>query len=191
MIIEQEIDSLKSAYELQGRSELRNIRLKRADVSRQVDGDEDLPREIQLRLSHRAVTSAAPEKTLRALVEFILNGVDAANPDRIVFQVNCTFQADYGIQEGYVPSDEAVESFTRCNAVYNCWPFAREFVQSVATRLGLTLPPLPLFRVQPKTRTEAKAQQTQSKVEDHAASLNAGVEGAERTDAALRDSSAR
>jgi hypothetical protein len=65
--------------------------------------------------------------------------------------VECAFDLDYELADkSFQPSPESVTAFKDGNAVFNCWPYTREFVHNMAARMGLELPPLPLLRIVPK-----------------------------------------
>lgn len=50
------------------------------------------------------------------------------------------------------PSSDDIEVFCDMNAVYNVWPFWREFVHNMATRMDLPLPIMPLLKFKPPKR---------------------------------------
>ncbi len=60
-----------------------------------------------------------------------------------VLQVSAVFILDYNIAESPVGiTDEAANAFGKMNGIHNVWPYWREYVQSVSTRVGF--PPLTL-----------------------------------------------
>jgi hypothetical protein len=83
-------------------------------------------------------------------VSFDYSAWDSADPPERLFQVNCTFEVCYRLLDGYVPNDEEKSSFTRGTAVFNCWPYAREFFRDITARMGEATPVLPLLRITPK-----------------------------------------
>lgn len=90
-----------------------------------------------------------------AKISFEYDAWDSAEPSQRLFQVNCTFEVSYQLREGYVPTEEEKSSFSRATALFNCWPFAREFFRDLTTRLGHNTPLLPLLHVIPKQATVA------------------------------------
>jgi hypothetical protein len=64
--------------------------------------------------------------------------------------VNCTFAVSYALLGGYVPSQDEITSFGRGTAVFNCWPYAREFLRDITARMGHQTPALPLLRIVPR-----------------------------------------
>lgn len=77
-------------------------------------------------------------------------GKDPAEGAHRLFEVFCRYCAEYSLKEGYEPSQAELEAFKQTNAVFQCWPYARELVHSLTQRMGLQLPPLPLLRIAPK-----------------------------------------
>jgi preprotein translocase subunit SecB len=73
---------------------------------------------------------------------------DSSEPPERMFSVNCTFEASYRIRDGHSPTKDEVVSFSRGTAVFNCWPYAREFLRDITARMGH--PALPLLRIVPK-----------------------------------------
>lgn len=44
-------------------------------------------------------------------------------------------------------SDDDARAFAQLNAIFNAWPYWRELVQSIATRMGLPPPVVPLMKI--------------------------------------------
>lgn len=58
--------------------------------------------------------------------------------------IEAEFLVIYSIQSFDDLSEDNIDAFADKNGLYNCWPYWREYVQSMTTRLGvsaLTLPP--------------------------------------------------
>jgi hypothetical protein len=85
---------------------------------------------------------------------------DSSEPPERIFLVTCSFEVCYRLKESYVPSEEERLSFSRGTAVFNCWPYAREFFRDITARLGHPTPALPLLRITPK-KSEAIAAPTE------------------------------
>ncbi len=75
--------------------------------------------------------------------------------EEVVIDISCVFESHYEIADtGFSPGGEQLEAFRRGNAVFNAWPYFREFVQSAVTRMGATAPPVPFLRLVPKNEPE-------------------------------------
>lgn len=83
-------------------------------------------------------------------VSFEYSAWDSSEPPERLFLINCTFEVIYRVRDGYEPSEEEKSSFGRGTAVFNCWPYAREFLRDITARLGHQVPALPLLRITPK-----------------------------------------
>jgi len=67
-----------------------------------------------------------------------------------VFSVECAYELCYGLEEGYRPEGNEIEAFKNGNAIFNCWPYFREFFQNLTSRMDQAPPPLPFLRVAPR-----------------------------------------
>ncbi|HUA84656.1 MAG TPA: hypothetical protein VMB85_12400 [Bryobacteraceae bacterium] len=145
MIISQEYRDVEAARELIARSELKRVRLRRCFADLQ--GEEEVLKEpFGLAQSHNT-SATVLENLLRVEVAFNFQAFDASEAKVSLFSVQCSFELDYQIEEGFRPEQEAINAFKDGNAVYNCWPYARECVQNLTGRMALRPPPLPLLRV--------------------------------------------
>ena len=155
--IQQTAEQAKLAFELHTHAEIESVRLLKSRVaSRSLL--EPLRGPIALRLKHKARKAPAPEGVLRLEISFHLSGVEekAASTEgsgrgrKPLALVECTWEVDYRLAEGYQPPAEAVKAFKDGNAVFNCWPYFREYVQNTITRMNLPPLTVPLLRLLPK-----------------------------------------
>ncbi len=155
--IQQTAEQAKLAFELHTRAEIESVRLLKSRVaSRSLL--EPLRGPIALRLKHKARQAPAPKGLLRLEISFHLSGVEEKAPSaedsrmgrQPLVLVECTWEADYRLAEKYQPTPEAVKAFKDGNAVFNCWPYFREYVQNTITRMNLPPLTLPLLRLLPK-----------------------------------------
>lgn len=84
-------------------------------------------------------------------VSFEYGAWDSSEPPERLFFVTCTFEVTYRIVDGYHPSEDEKTSFAKGTALFNCWPYAREFLRDITARLGQQPPALPLLRITPKS----------------------------------------
>jgi hypothetical protein len=102
------------------------------------------------------VSNVSPSQNGRLFVvkvSFDYDAWDSSEPPQKLFQVNGTFEIRYQLHEGYIPTEEERMAFSRATAVFNCWPYAREFFRDMTGRLGHNAPVLPLLHVIPKQPT--------------------------------------
>jgi hypothetical protein len=153
MLIEQRQEEVRAALELQVRCGLADIRLKHCNVIR-VDDEADLATPWNLRLAHKTAVQSAKGGQLVIDVRLSIVCEDSSETKVQVFRVDCTFSLLYRLPDDYVPKKEELDAFRKGNAVFNCWPYAREFLQNMTMRLGLPVPPIPLLHMQPKVRAQ-------------------------------------
>jgi hypothetical protein len=66
-----------------------------------------------------------------------------AEADRALAEVTCEFALDYEVSdEALLESlrDEDFNAFARITGMYNAWPYLREFLQSITSRMPLPAP---------------------------------------------------
>jgi hypothetical protein len=155
MLISQEQSEIKAARDLIAKAELKRIRLRECNCK--LEGEEiNLRAPFGLAHSFNAAASPVIDRTLRIEVAFCFQGFDSSEQKASLFSIKCSFELDYEIEDGYQPPSDAIDAFKNGNAIFNCWPYARECVQSLTGRMALFPLPLPLLRIVPKKPAEAK-----------------------------------
>ncbi|HMD70776.1 MAG TPA: hypothetical protein VKF41_05500 [Bryobacteraceae bacterium] len=135
---------------LQSRCELRRVGLRQCHAS--LEGTEAaLTSPFCLRVSHNSIADAPQEGTLRIEARFQAQGYDSSEPPALLFSIECAFDLDYEIQgKTFEPTPLSIAAFKDGNAIFNAWPYARELVNSLTSRMDLHAPPLPFLRIVPK-----------------------------------------
>jgi hypothetical protein len=162
MIISQSQDEIQAAIALQSKCELKRVSLRNCHAS--LEGIEsDLTSPFTLRVSYNSVANAILQGLLTIQVQFSIQGYDSSIPPALLFKIDCAFDLDYQIQdESFAPSEQSIDAFKDGNAIFNSWPYAREFVTSLTSRMDLHIPALPFLRMVPKPKTKpAPAESTQ------------------------------
>ncbi len=155
--IQQTAEQAKLAFELHRHAEIQSVRLVKSRASSR-SPLEPFRGPIALRLKHKARQAPAPEGLLRLEITFQMSGAeekaasaaDSGKAREPLVVVECTWEVDYRLAEKYQPTPEAVRAFKNGNAVFNCWPYFREYVQNTITRMNLPPLTLPLLRLLPK-----------------------------------------
>ena len=147
--IEQDREAIRAGFEIQCRSELIDVKL--IDCSFDAPEQEDLISPFSLEMNPQAQKKSFQDGRLEIQVEFLFQATDASDPRKTVFSLESGYLLTYMIQGDFNPTDEQVEAFKDGNAVFNVWPYAREFTQNLTMRAGLPLPPIPLLRLMPKS----------------------------------------
>jgi hypothetical protein len=58
----------------------------------------------------------------------------------------------YQLRPGFAPTAEQINAFKDGNAIFNCWPYCRQYVQEMIQRMGYPPLTLPFLRVVTKQR---------------------------------------
>src|SRR5207302_1818415 len=91
-----------------------------------------------------------PDKRLlecRVKFEFVARPPRAIVTSQVA-RVSAEFELAYKLKESVTPTPAQLTAFSRVNAVYNAWPYWREFLQSAVHRMDLPGITLPLAHVQ-------------------------------------------
>jgi hypothetical protein len=169
IVIEQNPDETKLAYEVHQNADIHRVRLARAKVA-SVALDEAPKSHIAVAFNFKSKPLDAPPQVLRLEIAFRMSGVEE-RPDgegaesgnkgedkkpETVVSVECAYEVDYVLREGFEVTPEQVKAFKDGNAIFNVWPYFREYLQNHLQRMGL--PPLiaPFLRLQPKPKSRKR-----------------------------------
>jgi hypothetical protein len=106
------------------------------------------------------------ERTVTFAVEVVSQAIDVTKPlETPLTRVRVAFHLEYQLGERYEPSEDELDAFREGNAIFHCWPYAREMVSKLNMRLRLNGPPLPMLYLRqkpdeypkPKVRRVARA----------------------------------
>lgn len=165
IVIEQNAAETKLAFEVISNAAIGRIRLARAKVVSQAI-DEGVKSPIAVMFNFKSKPVTAPASVMRLEIAFRMTGVEengeAKNeppqkkleekkPEPIVL-VECAYEVDYELRDGFSITSEQVKAFKDGNAIFNVWPYFREYLQDSLQKMGL--PPLtaPFLRLQPKPK---------------------------------------
>ena len=74
--------------------------------------------------------------------------LQVACDDPLAFHIEAAFLARYRFMEHAKPASKVqIEAFRKSHAVLAVWPYLREFVQTIASRMGFPTEPLPMLRL--------------------------------------------
>jgi len=77
--------------------------------------------------------------------------------------IEAEFLIIYSVQSFDDLSEDNIDAFADKNGLYNCWPYWREFVQSMTAKLGVSTLTLPPFRPEDTYREVGKLGQRNKK----------------------------
>jgi hypothetical protein len=168
ILIEQNPEETKLAFEVHRNASIEKVRLSRTKATTR-SLEEWADAQISIGFNFKTRELSAPEHIMRLEISFRMRGTRSpeetegrsGEPDHErLIAIECAFEVDYALQDGFVPSPEHVKAFREGNAVFNVWPFFREYLHSQMQRMGL--PPLtaPFLRIVPKPKKETRRGQT-------------------------------
>jgi hypothetical protein len=80
---------------------------------------------------------------------------EGAKPQDLI-KISCVLEAEYSVNPEFEPRDDQIKAFHAGNAIFNSWPYFREFVQNSVVRMHLPPPPVPFLRLMPPKMGDAK-----------------------------------
>ena len=138
-------------------AQISDMRLARAKVSADCPGNA-LTAPITVSMGVKAKQIEGPTTQLLIEVSFRLTGSkkEDTSKNKTVVCVECTFEVSYQLHPEFMPSAEQIKAFKDGNAIFNCWPYCRQYVQDMIQRMGYPPLILPLLRVQTKHHESRK-----------------------------------
>ncbi len=142
-------------------AKLSGVRLVRLDTSTSVRTVGDVENPV-LSVEHEATIVEGPGKNGRFAVNANLRcRIASEKKQEIYFLLDAVFEVLYRIPGDLDYTEEEMKDFVQLNAVFNAWPYFREILQSILSRMNLPTITLPLFRygrvptkeIVPKTAT--------------------------------------
>ena len=159
--IAQNRRSFNRARRIVNIAELLNVRLTALTVRSGLSGG-GTEESLRFRINYKSRVFLTQKEGFSVQVRFNLTGSegkkDSAKP---LLELRCSFLLDYSLPPDSAAKPSEIRAFAKSNAVFNGWPYFREFVQSTCARLGLAPPPVPLL----KFRVSAPRQEGQKEVE--------------------------
>jgi hypothetical protein len=153
--ISQQPEQIKLAAALQQKSDISNISLIesvatcKAALTKNV-----LP--FSFAVEFQAEEIECEGANLRVTTRFsfkIINDKDKAE----VISLRCLLGAEYTLAEGFQPSAEQIKAFKEGPAIFNCWPYFREYVQNTVVRMNYPPPTIPFLWLEVKKLAHAEA----------------------------------
>ena len=126
--------------------EIKSVRLREAHC-RSVRPSE-IAETIAVKPSHDAeVIESGDRESLEVEVAFVLDVSNADGEQEFQAEIRGTFELLYRIPADKDFSSEELAAFAQVNAVFNAWPYWREFVQTSLARMEMPVLTMPVFRV--------------------------------------------
>ena len=164
-LIRQDKIEVHAAHRFQVNAELRDVQLLDclASIS---EGKAQLEDRLRLGMKMEPSVLHVSEGQAKFAVSISVFGDPneaVVEADQHLFQVVSRYALVYDLRPGYVPPQQELDAFKDGNAIFHCWPYTRELVQSMTMRMGLAIPPLPFLRLAPKPEPKKAAVKRQAK----------------------------
>lgn len=140
-------DSLKTVAEVVPKLEIRDIRL--LNLSCGLTAPPPPAGAIRIDLSHEVSVDLIENSALGVQVHYSLNASPEAADSAPFLKMTVIFQLLYDGENLSAISAEKRQMFGDINGVHNAWPYFRELVQSVSSRMGLPPLTVPLLKLGP------------------------------------------
>ncbi len=136
IVIQQNEAESALAFEVHRNAAIRSVRVVRARIHGSLDNDSTEP--VSIAFNFKAKGEEPASDLLRLEVAFRMTGSQAnlAETAKTAILVECAFEVAYDVRPGFTITPEHVRAFKDGNAVFNVWPYYREFLQSSLQRMG-------------------------------------------------------
>jgi hypothetical protein len=141
---------MELAVQVSDRVQIQDVRLVRCNCQMQ-PAALALPAPMRFRWSfaHNASTQAKPDGThIAVLARFRFSANrEGSTGDQPSIAIEATFLLTYAASSMNGLGEEHLRSFGTFNGVFNAWPYWRELLQSITSRMGLPGLVVPVFRL--------------------------------------------
>jgi len=154
-----------SAAKVAGRVDLRSVTLIGCDCKRQQECPAG-PNVFDIKRVSRYEIGDG-QNTVGVFISFALHAFgegDEQKEENAFLDIDATFLLLYSIAGTEGLDDEALSGFAYLNGTYNAWPYWREFVQSMTSRMELPPLTIPVFRL-PRGPAKELTDKKEDKVE--------------------------
>jgi len=152
MIIEQSKEQVDESIEFHKHSEIGFVRLSRARIWGRDRVTKVAPNDVNFDIAFKRGATSLEEGAIFLETDFAFSMKENKENQEAtpLIVIECSFEAEYRLSPEFTPSEKQIEAFRSANAVFNCWPFFREFVQTSVTRMHFPPPPVPFLRLSRK-----------------------------------------
>lgn len=165
-VIEQTSEEAKLAFEIHQNVFISQIRLSGAKLSATPLIENSGPVTIGLKFKSRSA-KLTPEM-LSVEISFQMRGSDeegsgqepsGTSPTASGIAIDCLYEMNYALRPGFEPRPDQIRAFQNGNAIFNAWPYFREFLQSTMARMGYPpyAAPFLVLRLKPHQQKESAA----------------------------------
>ncbi len=98
-------------------------------------------------MNNEAKADPVEDDVLGIQIRFILNAKNEGDDTKDFLTLTATFQLTYEGENVKEIAEDSRIAFANVNAVYNAWPYLRELVQNISSRMSIPPLTVPLLKV--------------------------------------------
>jgi hypothetical protein len=114
----------------------------------------EFPLSVNYTVSTEAMTQ---EEGFRIIAQFGMAAKGTEEKGGSEVKVGAAFELQYEHPDAHELTEDDIESFGAVNGLYNAWPYWREFLQNMTSRMGLPALIAPVFRVADRLQQSSNA----------------------------------
>lgn len=145
--IAQDTEETKLAVALQRNAEISTIRLIESNAKCRAPLSADLT--ISFSAEFHPESAECVGRNLNISTHFCFKIINDADKDEMIV-LQCVMGAEYELAEDFEPSSEQIKAFKEGPAIFNCWPYFREYVQTTVARMNYPPPTIPFLWLESK-----------------------------------------
>ena len=150
--IAQEPEAVRSAAALQRMSAILSIRLIESTCKCKAPLVDNASAQLSFSAEFHPECIDVSGGMLRIGTRFLFRIIRESDKDEVI-SIGCLFGAEYVLAEGFVPADEQIKAFSEGPAIFNCWPYFREYAQNTVMRMNYPPPTIPFLWLESKQVT--------------------------------------
>jgi len=135
--------------------ELINIFLLDANITS--DPSTRSPRGASLKYNFNAEILKRKEDNLLLICNFTVSAFRKDQPDNLIMNIGAKFSLEYYIQNPEKLLENDIDNFIKIAPLDTAWPFWREFVQNLTSRMGFPTLTIPILRFEKHTKKPIKS----------------------------------
>jgi hypothetical protein len=145
MKIKRTREELRALAKVSNKCSLVSLFMSNCNVERTIDAMAYKKIDVELDVNGSLLKKEG--KSLFAKASMILRGVPPESKKDHVIKIACEYVLKYKLEMDKDASDEDLGNFCNINALYNAWPFFREFALNMTNRMEIPPLTLPLMSI--------------------------------------------
>jgi preprotein translocase subunit SecB len=135
---------IKAVYRADKQVELKNIFLLDAKIAS--DPSTRSPRGASLKYNFDTEIIKREEDNLLIVCNFTVSAFRKDNPDNVIMNIEAKFALEYSIQDPKKLKTNDIDDFIKISPLDTAWPYWREFVQNLTSRMGFPALIIPILK---------------------------------------------